>query len=143
MLKSVCLIAAALVIAGPALADSTCGSAKPAPFIPGASALSGLTTDQAHEKVLAVLKDIRDWQGDIDKVYYDCLDKQAVVQKAALASAKDDSAKKAASEAIEDIQKNYDSTHKVEVELASEFKTLHDAYCAMGDGLKGCAAPKK
>lgn len=142
MRKSIVLIGAVLALATPATAES-CGMAPIPPDIPNASALAGKTTDDAHSFVLASLKAVRTWQGQLSP-FRECLQNAANVQKAAAADATasgDKGKADAASAQMNTLQAAYDKTVDTETKVATDFNTLHTAYCKMGDGLTGC--PKK
>ena len=144
MFRSVCLIGAVLVMAAPALAASTCGSAPIAPAIPGASDLSGKTTDDAHNVVLAALKGVKAYQGTLS-TFRECLTTAAAAQKPIIADAKaaNDKAKaEAATAEMASLQAAYDKTVDTETQVVTDYSNLHTAYCKMGDGLAGCAKPK-
>lgn len=142
MLRSALLIGAVLAFTGPALADS-CGSAPIPPEIPGVNTLGGKTTDDAHTFVVAAIKPVKTYQGQLS-TYRECLQTQAAAQKqlAADAKSKGDKAKQDSSTAeMNALQAAYDKTIDEETRVVTEWQTLHNAYCKMGDGLTGC--PKK
>ncbi|GAA0545602.1 hypothetical protein FHS83_000655 [Rhizomicrobium palustre] len=141
MFKRVCLIGAALMVASPALAQNACGTPPVAPAITGAADLSGKSTDDAHNLVLAALKGVKGYQGSLS-TYRECLVTQTNAAKAAQAAAKDDKEKKAATDQIATIQTAYDKTVDTETQVVTDYSNLHTAYCKMGDGLAGCAKPK-
>ena len=141
MFKSVCLIGTVLMIASPALADTSCGTAPIPPAIPGAADLSGKTTDDAHTAVLNALKSVKAYQATLS-TFRECLQTQANTQKAAAAAAKDDKEKKAAQEQMQITQAAYDKTGDTETQVVTDYSNVHTAYCKMGDGLAGCAKPK-
>ncbi len=142
MRKSVFLIGAVLMLAGPAFADS-CGDMPIPPEIPNASALAGKAPDDAHTFVLGAFKSVRTWQGQLSP-YRECLQKAANTQKLAAADAKtagDKAKEDAATAQMNSLQASYDKTVDTETKVAADFNNLHTAYCKMGDGLTGC--PKK
>jgi len=141
MLRSVLLIGAVVLMAGPALAENACGIAPIAPAIATGADLAGKTTDEAHTTALAALKSVKAYQVTLSS-FRECLVTQTTAQKAALASAKDDKAKKAATDQLADIQTAYDKTVDTETAVVTDYSNLHNAYCKMGDGLAGCAKPK-
>lgn len=141
MFKSVCLMGAVLVLASPAFAETSCGSAPIAPAIPGASDLSGKSTDDAHTAVLNALKSVKAYQGTLNS-FRECLVTQTNAQKAAQAAAKDDKEKKTATEQMAALQAAYDKTVDTETQVVTDYSNLHTAYCKLGDGLAGCAKPK-
>jgi hypothetical protein len=143
MLKSICLAGVLLATAAPALAQS-CGSAPIAPAIPGASDLSGKTTDDAHKYVLDVLKSVKGYQQNLG-TYRTCLKAQEDMQLAALNDAKTSGDKTKIAAAKDQAQSTIDLENKTidsEQQVATDFNRLHEAYCKMGTGLAGCAAPK-
>jgi hypothetical protein len=140
MFKSVCLIGAVLMIASPALAEQSCGSSPIAPAISGAAELSGKSIDDAHTVVLAALKNVKAYQGTLSS-FRECLTTQANAQKAVVAEAKSkgDKAKiDAAQQQMQIMQAAYDKTVDTETQVVTDYSGLHDAYCKLGDGLKGC-----
>lgn len=144
MFRSVCLIGAVLVLASPALAELSCGSAPIAPAIAGASDLAGKTTDDAHTMVLGALKSVKAYQGTLS-TFRECLTTAANNQKPLIADfkAKNDKAKMDAAKADMDaMQAAYDKTVDTETQVVTDYSNLHTAYCKMGDGLAGCAKPK-
>jgi hypothetical protein len=141
MFKRVCLIGAFLTIAGPALADTSCGTAPIGPAIPANSELTGKATDAAHDLVLASLKSVKAYQTTLG-TFRECLITQTNAQKAAMAAAKEDKDKKAAQDAMQSMQAAYDKTVDTETQVVNDWQVLHTAYCKMGDGLAGCAKPK-
>ena len=141
MFKSVCLIGAVLVLASPALADTSCGTAPIAPAITAPSDLSGKTTDEAHTLALGALKSVKAYQATLSS-FRECLVTQTNALKASLASAKDDKAKQATTEQMTTMQAAYDKTVDTETQVVTDYSNLHTAYCKMGDGLAGCAKPK-
>jgi len=142
MFKSVLLIGAVAMMAGPALAETSCGTAPLAPVVVSPADLAGKTTDDAHAAVLAALKGVKAYQATLSS-FRECLVTQTTAQKAALVAAKDDKAKKAAAqEQIDAIQDAYDKTVDTETAVVTDYSNAHTAYCKMGDGLAGCAKPK-
>ncbi len=144
MFRSVCLIGAVLVMASPALAEQSCGSAPIAPAIPAASDLSGKTADDAHNVVLGALKGVKAYQGTLS-TFRECLTTAANAQKPIIADAKakNDKAKAESAQADMDaMQAAYDKTVDTETQVVTDYSNLHTAYCKMGDGLAGCAKPK-
>ena len=140
MLRSVCLVGVLLLTAAPALAQS-CGTAPIAPAIPSTSDVSGKTPDDAHKMALDALHAVKAYQGTLG-TYRECLLSQTNAQKQALADAKGDKQKSAdAQQKITDLQKQYDQTVDTETQVVADYSKLHDAYCKMGSGLTGCAAP--
>ncbi len=141
MFKSVLLIGAVMMMAGPALADTSCGTAPLAPVVASPADLAGKTTDDAHTAVLGALKSVKAYQATLSS-FRECLVTQTNAQKAALASAKDDKAKKVVQDQIDQIQSAYDKTVDTETAVVTDYSNAHTAYCKMGDGLTGCAKPK-
>ncbi len=142
MLRSVLLVGAVLAFAGPAFAES-CGTAPIPPEIPGVNSLAGKTTDDAHTFVVASIKPVKTYQGQLS-TYRECLQTQANAQKQVVADSKAKGDKAAADKAqteMEGLQKAYDKTIDVETQVVTDWQNLHNAYCKMGDGLVGC--PKK
>jgi len=142
MFKSVCLIGAVVMMAGSALADTSCGTGPIAPAVATAADLSGKSTDDAHTAVLGALKSVKAYQASLSS-FRECLVTQTTAQKAALAAAKDDKAKKAPAEQIVAIQAAYDKTVDTETAVVTDYSNLHTAYCKLADGLAGCAKPKQ
>jgi len=89
------------------------------------------------------LKDVKSYQGALQP-FYNCVETQNQANAAALADAKSKS-DKAKADQIQDasdaLTKSYDKTVSTEKQVVADYMKLHDAYCALGDGLKGC--PKK
>jgi hypothetical protein len=141
MFKNLCLIGAVVLMAGPALAETSCGNAPIAPAIATAADLSGKTTDDAHTTALNALKSVKAYQVTLSS-FRECLVTQTTAQKSLLATAKDDAAKKATIEQIATIQAAYDKTVDTETAVVTDYTNLHNAYCKMGEGLAGCAKPK-
>lgn len=143
MLKSICLAGVLFAMAAPAMAQS-CGSAPIAPAIPGAGDLSGKAPDDAHKFVLDVLKSVKSYQQNLG-AFRTCLKAQEDMQLAALNDAKTAGDKTKIAAAQDQAQATIDATNKTidsEQQVAADFNQLHQAYCAMGTGLAGCAAPK-
>ena len=144
MLNRVCLAAAvAAFVAAPAFAADMCGASPVAPAIPGVGDIAGKTPDDAHKVALDALKNVKIYQAALQP-FYDCVEKQSADNKKAAADAQDknDKAKLAEMQDAEaKLQKNYQQTVATEKQVVSDYMTLHDAYCKMGDGLTGC--PKK
>lgn len=141
MFRSVLLIGAVIVMAGPALAETACGTAPIPPAIATGADLAGKTTDDAHTTALTALKSVKAYQVTLSS-FRECLVTQTNAQKAALADAKDDKAKKVVTDKIAEIQTAYDKTVDTETAVVTDYSNLHNAYCKMGDGLAGCAKPK-
>jgi len=141
MLKSVCLMGALLVAAAPAFGQS-CGTAPLAPAIPASSDLNGKAPDDAHKFVLDVLKNVKAYQASLG-TYRGCLKAQEAVELTALNDAKTAGDKTKIAAAQQQAQSTIDVENKTvetEQQLATDYGTLHNAYCAMGTGLAGCPA---
>jgi hypothetical protein len=136
MLKSVCLVGAVLMIAGPALAD-TCGSAPIAPAIPAASAVDGKAGEDATKIRHDAFVQVKAYQGTL-KPFRECLTKQTEDARAELATAKDDSAKKVATAKVEGLEKAFDKTVDEETQIVNEYVALQTAVCKIVD----CKAKK-
>jgi hypothetical protein len=140
MLRSVCLVGVLLLTAAPALAQS-CGSAPIAPAIPATTDVAGKTPDDAHKMVLDALHGVKAYQGSLS-TYRQCLITETNAAKQAVADTKGDKDKSAAAtQRMNDLQKQYDQTVDTETQVVADYSKLHDAYCKMGSGLAGCVAP--
>lgn len=142
MFRSVCLAGVLLFAAAPAFAQS-CGTEPIAPAIPAASEVNGKTPDDAHKLVLDSMHGIKAYQ-QVLSTYRECLQTQTDRQKQIVADAKGDKDKSAAAQQqAADLLKAYDHTVDTETQVVGDWQKLHTAYCGMGPGLSGCAAPKK
>jgi hypothetical protein len=142
MLNRVCFAGLMIAMSAvPALADLSCGSAPLAPAIPGASELSGRTTDDAHQVALTALKSVKGYQGTLAS-YRECLKTQTVTVKAAFQEAQAKGEKDKAAQLQQQLvglQSDWDKTIDTETQVVGDYMKLHDAYCKMGTGLAGCA----
>lgn len=138
MFKSVCLVGAVLLLASPALADTPCGTAPIAPAIPAASLVAGKAGDEAAKIKHEAFVQVKAYQANL-KPFRECLITQTTAEKATGAAAKDDSAKKASAEKINDYQKVYDKSVDDETQVVNDFVALQTAVCKIID----CNAPKK
>ena len=137
MLKSVCLVGAVLLLASPALAETSCGTAPIAPAIPGAAAVAGKSGDEATKIKHDAFVQVKAYQSTL-KGFRECLVNQTTAQKSAVAGAKDDAAKKAAQETMDAMQKAYDKTVDDETQVVNDFVALQTAVCKIVD-----CTPKK
>lgn len=132
MFKSVCLIGAVLVMAGPALADTACGSAPIADAIPAPAAVAGKTAEEAQKIRHDAYVSVTGYQGKL-KVFRECLMTQSAAQKNLITAAKDDNAKKAPQAALEEMQKAYDKAYDNETAVVQEYVALQTAVCKIAD----------
>jgi hypothetical protein len=143
MLKSVCLVGAVLLLASPALAETSCGTTPIAPAIPAGSSLAGKTADEATAIKHEAFVQVKAYQGTL-KPFRECLVKQTSALKATAGDPKDDAAKAAAAKRDADdkiaaMQKAYDKTVDDETQIVNDFVALQTAVCKIVE----CPAPKK
>jgi hypothetical protein len=145
MLNKYFLTAAVFALcAMPAMAADECGATPIPPVVPTAADFGGKTTDAVHQLLLDTLKNIKVYQTTLQP-YYDCLERQNKTNndEVAKAKAKADDAKVATlNQILADTQVVYKKAVASEQDVAKQFNTLHEEYCKLGTGLKGCAAPK-
>ncbi len=144
MLKNVCLVGAVLLLASPALADTSCGTTPIAPAIPTASSIAGKTADDATSIKHEAFLQVKAYQATL-KPFRECLVKQTSALKAAADAGSDDKDKDAAARAkrdaadkISSMQKVYDKTVDEETQVVNDFVALQTAVCKVVD-----CTPKK
>lgn len=117
-----------------------CGPAPAAPVIPPPGELSGRTPAEAHDVVLAGLREIKSYQKTL-AAFRECLVSRTTSDKAALAEARAQSdAQKAEllQQQVDDQFRAYDHSIDTETQVIESYMALHKAYCAMGPQLEGC-----
>jgi hypothetical protein len=137
MLKSVCLIGAVLLLASPALAETSCGTTPIAPAIPAASSVAGKTADEATKSKHEAYVQVKAYQATL-KTFRECLVTQTTALKGTIAAAKDDAAKNDVTAKVADMQKAYDKTVDDETQVVNDFVVLQTAVCKIVD-----CTPKK
>jgi len=144
MLKRVCMAAAVLALAAaPAFAADVCGPSPVAPLVPGVNDIKGKAPEDAHKVASDTFKQVKIYQNALQP-FYSCVEQQVNAQKAAMdeAKQKNDSAKLASlQQDAADLDKKYQGALATEKQVVADYMALHNAYCAMGTGLVGCAAP--
>lgn len=132
MMRSVCLVAAVLFFASPAMAENACGTPPIAPAVPAASSLAGKTVAEAQAIRHEAFVQIRDYQHRLQS-YRSCLVTQKNARKAELAAAQDDAAKRAAQDAIAELDAANDRTVDDETHVVADYQALSAAYCRIAN----------
>lgn len=131
----------AISVAGP---TGLCGLPAALPAIPQASDLSGRTAEAAHEVVLGSFKTIKAYQGSLPR-FRECILKNTTEYRASLAEAKarnDAVRSSAVNRWMDALMAAYDKTIDDETNVVTTYVNLHNAYCKIGAGLKGCPRPQ-
>lgn len=121
-----------------------CGMPPATPAIAQASALSAHTAEVAHEVVIGSLKEIKAYQASLGS-FRTCLLKYTLEYKAALVEAKarqDEARASLVKWWMDELRAAYDRTIDEETAVVTAYMELHNAYCRMGGGLRGCAMPR-
>ena len=124
--------------------NGLCGSLPAAPAVLPASALSGRTSGEAHELVLDSFKAIKAYQVSLAG-FRACLQRNVLEYKTVLAAAKgrQDATRTAdVKHWIDELTAEYDRTIDRETEVVTVYMDVHNAYCRMGEGLKGCPSAR-
>jgi len=130
-------IVVAIVSAGPALSDESCGELPIAPVLPTVAEIQQKPPADALSAKHNAFEDVKRWQQDL-KGYRDCLDALTNSQKHDLQNAK--AATKPDQSKIKDIQAqiaqtshNYDVSVDTEEKLVNEFHGVQVAFCGRTD----------
>ena len=123
--------------------EDICGAAPAGPSILDKSSVAGATADVVHAVLIDRLRGIKTYQKAL-AVNRECMMTQVAEDKNALAKARafgNDDRAVHLKQRLDAMLAAYDKTIDDEMQVVQAYQDLHNAYCKMGEGLRGCPQP--